>query len=174
MFIIFFLRLPPIGGIEGALLYLPLEDTARLSFAELGENLEACGADGLEIDAVVAVFQHSVGTVFFHFLPLALVIFVIERPGFGCAEVAVVMVEVEPIDLYVADLVLFVELIADSFGSTLLQPPVVVGLGDVRRALGLPLVIHAACPGVGRCCLRGIVLDRPAIAERLSLRGDGL
>ena len=126
--------------------YFPFEDAARLSVTEFGENFQACGLHGSEVDTVVAVLAHGVGTVVGNLPPLALSILVVEFPRLGDAEVAVVVVEVEPLDLHVAHLVFLIELVGDGFGGASLQPPVVVRLRGVGRALGLPLVVGAASP----------------------------
>ena len=108
--------------------YFPFEYTARLSLTQFCENLQTYGLHGGEIDTIIAILAHGIGTVVCHFLPFALSVLVIERPRLWCAEVSVVVVEVEPIHLYVAYLVFLVELIGDGLCSTLFQPPIVVGL----------------------------------------------
>ena len=152
--------------------HFPFEHTARLALLELGENLQPRRLHGREIDTVVAVLAHGIGTVTLDLLPLALGVLVVEAPRLGRAEVAVIVVEVEPIDLYVAHLILLIELIGDGLCRALFQPPVVVGLRGVGGALGLPLVVGAASIGINRCRLWCIVLDRTTIAEGLSLRGN--
>ena len=107
--------------------YFPFEYTARLSLAQLGKNLQTCGLYRGETHTVVTVLAHGVGAVVGYFLPLVLGILVVERPRLWGAEVAVVVVEVEPINLHIAHLVGLVELIGDGLGSALLEPPVVVG-----------------------------------------------
>ena len=152
--------------------HFPFEDTARLALLELGENLQPRRLHGREIDTVVAVLAHGIGRVTLDLLPLALGVLVVEAPRLGRAEVAVIVVEVEPIHLYVRYLVCLVELIGDGFCRALLQPPVVVGLRGVGGTLGLPLVVGAASPGIDGGRLWGIVLDRTAVAEGLGLRGN--
>ena len=59
---------------------LPLQDTAAFAFAQLGEDLQACSLDGLEVDTVVTVLGDGIGAVILYLLPFALGILVVERP----------------------------------------------------------------------------------------------
>jgi hypothetical protein len=71
---------------------------------------------------------YGISTVVLNLAPLAIGILIVECPRLWCAEVAIVMIELEPVSLPVRYLVLLVELVTDSLGSSTLQPPVVIGL----------------------------------------------
>ena len=145
--------------------HFPFEYSARLTLTQFGENLQARGLHRGEVDTVVAVLGHSVRSVVCYLLPLILGILIIERPRFGGAEITIVVVEVEPIHLYITYLVFLVELIGNSLGSALLEPPIVVRLRGVTASAGFPLVVGAASPRIYRSGLRGIILDSPRLQK---------
>ena len=128
------------------------------------------------MDGVVFVLFYTIGFVVTdesNLLPAVACILVVEFPALGHAEVAVVVVEVEPIDAGRSDGLGLVKLVGDGDGFAILEPPVVIGLRSVARTLGLPLVVHTPCPFLFGGRDGRILLDGSAEDERTGTAGDG-
>ena len=151
---------------------LPFQHAARFTFLKLRGDFQSGGLDRFEVETVVSVLGCGVRRGGFHFFP-TVTVFIIEFPRGGYTEVAVVMVEVQPVHFYARYGVSLIEVVGQRFFRAALEPPVMVRFGRVRRTFRFPLVVYAPSPTFCGSRFGSVFLERGLNRQRTCPASDG-